>query len=63
MHKVKKEIEKVNKLRIDNNLGMLRLNIAQIWDENTKMSDDLATSGYTIEQLDYLRDTWGENIM
>jgi len=57
------DIDKVNKLRIDNNLGMLRLNIAQIWDENTKMSDDLATSGYTIEQLDYLRDTWGENIM
>ena len=57
------DIEKVDKLRIDNNLGMLRLNIAQIWDEDTKMSDDLATSGYTIEQLDYLRDTWSDNIM
>ena len=57
------DIEKVDKLRTDNNLGMLRLNIAQIWDEETKMSDDLATSGYTMEQLDYLRDTWGENIM
>ena len=57
------DIEKVDKLRTDNKLGMLRLNIAQIWDEETKMSDDLATSGYTIEQLDYLRDNWGDNIM
>ena len=57
------DIEKVDKLRTDNNLGVLRLNIAQIWDEDTKMSDDLATSGYTIEQLNYLRDTWGDNIM
>ena len=56
------DIEKVDKLRIDNKLGMLRLNIAQIWDKDTKMSDDLATSGYTMEQLDYLRDTWGDNI-
>ena len=50
------DIEKVDKLRVDNNLGMLRLNIAQIWDENTKMSDDLATSGYS-------KSTWGDNIM
>ena len=27
------------------------------------MSDDLSTSIYTIEQLDYLRDTWSDNIM
>tara|TARA_B100002019_G_scaffold251413_1_gene231813 strand:+ start:20096 stop:21031 length:936 start_codon:yes stop_codon:yes gene_type:complete len=57
------DIEKVDRLRVDNNLGVLRLNIAQIWDEETKMSDDLATSGYTMEQLDYLRDKWGNNIM
>ena len=57
------DIEKVDKLRVDNNLGMLRLNIAQIWDENTKMSDDLATSGYSKEQLDYLKSTWGDNFM
>ena len=50
-------------MREENKLGVLRLNIAQIWDENTKMSDDLATSGYSHEQLDYLRDTWGDNIM
>jgi hypothetical protein len=57
------DIEKVDKLRIDNKLGMLRLNIAQIWDEETKMSDDLATSGYTVEQLDYLKTNWGSSIM
>ena len=57
------DIEKVDNLRKENKLGVLRLNIAQIWDENTKMSDDLATSGYSHEQLDYLRDTWGDNIM
>ena len=57
------DIEKVDKLMVDNNLGMLRLNIAQIWEENTKMSDDLATSGYSKEQLDYLKSTWGDNIM
>ena len=57
------DIEKIDNLRKENNLGMLRLNIAQIWDANTKMSDDIATSGYTEEQLNYLKDTWGNNIM
>jgi radical SAM protein with 4Fe4S-binding SPASM domain len=27
------------------------------------MKDDIRTSGYTREHLDYLRDTWGDNIM
>ena len=57
------DIEKIDKLRKENNLGVLRLNIAQIWDSNTKMSDDLATSGYTQEQLDYLKNNWSDNIM
>tara|TARA_B100001971_G_C18201058_1_gene544607 strand:- start:897 stop:1499 length:603 start_codon:yes stop_codon:yes gene_type:complete len=57
------DIEKVDELRVDNKLGMLRLNIAQIWDEDTKMSDDIATSGYSEKQLNYLRDNWGDNIM
>lgn len=57
------DIEKVDQLRKDNNLGMLRLNIAQIWDENTSIKDDMATSGYTQEQLDYLRKKWKDNIM
>ena len=57
------DIEKVDKLRTDNDLGMLRLNIAQIWDEDTKMSDDMATSGYKQEDLDYLKTKWSGNIM
>ena len=57
------DIEKVDKLREENNLGKLRLNIAQIWDEDAKMSDDVATSGYRPEDLDYLRDNWSKNIM
>ena len=57
------DIEKVDKLRTDNDLGMLRLNIAQIWDEDTKMSDDMATSGYKQEDLDYLKNNWSDNIM
>ena len=57
------DMEKVDNLRKENNLGKLRLNIAQIWDEDKTMSDDLATSGYTPVQLNYLRDTWSGNIV
>ena len=56
-------IEKIDNLRKENNLGMLRLNIAQIWDAETKMSDDIATSGYTEKDLNYLRQNWNEQIM
>ena len=34
---------------------MLRLNIAQIWDEDASITSDVATSGYTKHQLDYLK--------
>ena len=57
------DIRKVDKLRKENNLGQLRLNIAQIWDADIKMSDDIATSGYTEKDLNYLRDNWIEQIM
>jgi len=57
------DIPKIDKLREEYNLGYLRLNIAQIWDANTKMSDDIATSGYTKHQLDYLKENWGGKIM
>ena len=57
------DIRKVDKLRKENNLGQLRLNIAQIWDADIKMSDDIATSGYTEEDLNYLRDNWNKQIM
>ena len=57
------DIEKIDDLRKENNLGQLRLNIAQIWDADTKMSDDIATSGYTEEDLNYLRENWNKQIM
>jgi len=57
------DIEKIDKLIKENSLGMLRLNMAQIWDEDVKMIDDIATSGYRPEDLDYLRYNWSKNIM
>ena len=57
------DIEKIDNLRKENNLGKLRLNIAQIWDEEIKMEDDIRTSGYTTKQLNYLKNNWGNNIM
>ena len=57
------DIEKIDDLRKENNLGQLRLNIAQIWDADTKMSDDIATSGYTEKDLNYLRENWNKQIM
>ena len=57
------DIKKIDDLRKENNLGQLRLNIAQIWDADIKMSDDIATSGYTEEDLNYLRENWNKQIM
>ena len=57
------DIRKVDKLRKENKLGVLRLNIAQIWDADIKMSDDIATSGYTEKDLNYLRENWNKQIM
>jgi hypothetical protein len=57
------DIPKIDELRVNYDLGELRLNIAQIWDANTKMSDDVATSGYTKQQLDYLKKNYGGKIM
>ena len=57
------DIPRIDELRVNYNLGELRLNIAQIWDADTKMSDDIATSGYTEEDLNYLRENWNKQIM
>ena len=57
------DIPRIDELRVNYNLGELRLNIAQIWDADIKMSDDIATSGYTEKDLNYLRDNWNEQIM
>lgn len=57
------DIPKVDKLREEYNLGKLRLNIAQIWDEKKSIHDDIQTSGYSIEQLNYLKQNWKDCIM
>lgn len=57
------DIEKVDKLRQENNINTLRLNMAQLWDEGTSINDDMATSGYSEEQLTYLRENWKDQIM
>jgi MoaA/NifB/PqqE/SkfB family radical SAM enzyme len=50
------DIEEIDKLRIYNNLGELRLNIAQDWSEDKSLP-----GGYTQEQLQYLK-SWGTNV-
>ena len=50
------DIEEIDKLRSDNNLGELRLNIAQDWSEDKSLP-----GGYTQEQLQYLK-SWGSNV-
>jgi MoaA/NifB/PqqE/SkfB family radical SAM enzyme len=57
------DIIKIDELRVNYDLGQLRLNIAQIWDEGKSIKDDIATSGYTQHQLDYLKENWGGKIM
>jgi len=58
-----RDISKIDKLRKDNNLDELRLNIATIWSEDELMADDIRTSGYSEEDLNYLKESWNENIM
>jgi len=57
------DITKIDELRVNYDLGVLRLNIAQIWDESSSIKDNIATSGYTKDQLDYLKKNWGGKIM
>ena len=57
------DIIKIDELRVNYDLGVLRLNIAQIWDESSSIKDNVATSGYTKHQLDYLKENWGGKIM
>ena len=57
------DIPKIEKFIDDYNLDGLRLNIAQIWDEDVKMGDDIATSGYSIDQLNYLKSNYKDIIM
>jgi len=57
------DIPKVEKLIDEYNLDGIRLNIAQIWDEEISMSDDISTSGYSEERLKYLKDNYQNKIM
>lgn len=57
------DIVKVDKLRKDYNLGRLRLNIAQLWGEDDSISDNIETSGYSKDQLNYLKENWSDKIM
>jgi len=57
------DITKIDELRVNYDLGQLRLNIAQIWDESSSIKDNIATSGYTKDQLDYLKKNWSGKIM
>ena len=57
------DIPKIEKLIGEYKLDGLRLNIAQIWDEDISMSDDIATSGYSEEQLNYLKTNYQDKIM
>ena len=57
------DIPKVEKFIDEYKLDGLRLNIAQIWDEDISMADDIATSGYSEEQLKYLKDNYQSKIM
>jgi wyosine [tRNA(Phe)-imidazoG37] synthetase (radical SAM superfamily) len=51
------DIEKIDNLRIDNELEELRLNIAQDWSEDKSLP-----GGYTKEQIEYLNKNWSSNI-
>jgi MoaA/NifB/PqqE/SkfB family radical SAM enzyme len=57
------DIPKIDELRKEHNLGELRLNMATIWSGDELMADDMATSGYKQEDLDYLRQHWNKQIM
>ena len=57
------DIPKIDALRKKYNLGKLRLNIAQCWDEEKSISEKEATYAYSKEQIKYLQDNWKDKIM
>ena len=52
------DIEKIDRLRNDNKLGELRLNIAQNWSEDKSLP-----GGYNKEQISYLKTNWVEEAL
>ncbi len=56
------DIVHVERLIEQYDLGELRLNIAQIWNEDESMSDYDGASGYSNEQLEYLMNNYQDKI-
>ena len=56
------DIEKINKLCEEYKLEELRLNIAQDWSESSKLDDHYEVSGYTQDQINYLKENFKTNI-
>ena len=56
------DISKIDELCENYNLEELRLNIAQDWSEDKSLSNSNTISGYTTEQIEYLKKNYSENI-
>ena len=56
------DISKIDSLCDNYNLEELRLNIAQDWSEDKSLSNSNTISGYTTEQIEYLKKNYSENI-
>ncbi len=56
------DIEKINKLCEEYNLEELRLNIAQDWSEGSKLGNNFEVSGYTKDQINYLKENFKTSI-
>ena len=56
------DISKIEKLCKEYELEELRLNIAQDWSEDKSLSKTDHISGYSLEQIDYLKKNFSKNI-
>ncbi|MDB4141458.1 radical SAM protein [Candidatus Pelagibacter sp.] len=56
------DIHKIDELCKEYNLEELRLNIAQDWSEEDKLSQTECTSGYSNKQISYLKEKYSTNI-
>lgn len=56
------DISKIDELCENYNLEELRLNIAQDWSEDKSLSNSNTISGYTTEQIQYLKKNYSKNI-
>jgi radical SAM protein with 4Fe4S-binding SPASM domain len=56
------DIKHVNSLCRKYNLDELRLNIAQNWSENKSLNDEKKISGYSEEQVKYIKDNFKSNV-